>query len=152
MSTHKQLKAGLFTIAFIFSAGMGWAEDEVTRPESSHPEITVTASGQYLTTEEDIEAVTDVTAYCLQCHTEGEQSPEPAATPHAIGSAAASHPVDIPYPTSGSKYLSPEKLDSRVHLIKGNVTCLSCHAFEADSHRLVLPTSGGQLCQACHLI
>jgi hypothetical protein len=101
--------------------------------------------------------ITDITAYCLECHGDGDEgdaasegSPAPNAS-HELGGLGKSHPVDVEYPSGDTRYRPIEELDEKITLVDSRLTCLTCH--QANEKRLlVLPTTAGRLCTACHLI
>lgn len=99
--------------------------------------------------------ITDITAYCLECHGDGdagdaasEKSTVPNSS-HELGGLGRSHPVDVDYPSRDTGYHPIEELDEKIKLVDGRLTCLTCHESSVD-RSLVLQTKGGLLCIACH--
>ncbi len=61
------------------------------------------------------------------------------------------HPVNVPYPVSDSNFVNKEKLDHRLILTDGEVTCYTCHSGSHGDPRLSIPNNGSRLCLACHI-
>jgi predicted CXXCH cytochrome family protein len=146
-------------VALILSAVLCKADEAADPRVSTHQAITVTENSVFLRAGDGLEAVPDISTYCLTCHAE-ETSTTDTTSPssalqsshHVLGSAKRSHPVDIPYPRQDPGYVEVESLDHRILLIRGMTTCLSCHSYDSAEHQLVLPVRDGKLCQACHLL
>ena len=116
-------------------------------------------------------------ASCMQCHDGsngkniGVKHADTAMTFSSHGSS--NHPVGMSYDTyvrkSPASYVAPARLDSRIKLENGQVTCVSCH--ETKSHKaeivalneqknvvescastktLTTGSSRTQLCMSCH--
>lgn len=82
---------------------------------------------------------------CMRCHDGSRAS-----------NAATGHRFDIEYVSYGKELRpDPEKLNPKVVLAGGKVTCLSCHEPLSNApFRLAAPTNGPsdkRLCAACHI-
>ena len=155
--SRRKLIGASAIVALILSAVLCKADEAVDPRVSTHPAITVTEKGVFLKVGDGLEAVPDISTYCLTCHAEESSTTDTTSPSSALqsshrvlGSAERSHPVDIPYPRQDPGYVEVESLDHRILLIRGMTTCLSCHSYDSAEHQLVLPVSGGKLCQACH--
>jgi hypothetical protein len=100
--------------------------------------------------------VSDVTAYCLECHGDGdtgsagEETSAPKSS-HELGGLGTSHPVNVVYPAGRPNYRPAGSLDERLVLVDGRVSCLTCHSPSPD-RSLVISTKQGRLCVACHVM
>jgi len=89
-------------------------------------------------------------AACMQCHngskakSVGLKHADSAMTFTSHGSS--NHPVGMSYTSyarkSPASYIAPARLDSRIKLENGQVTCVSCH--ETKSHETVVAVQSEQ--------
>jgi predicted CXXCH cytochrome family protein len=109
----------------------------------------------------DVVEVGTVTLGCASCHDEvvarsvHGASSEPARPPARRQLSTApgvegSHPVDVPYPDGDRGYVPRSRLDPRIRLPGGNVTCLSCHPEEGTDEPL-FANRQSRLCLSCHV-
>jgi predicted CXXCH cytochrome family protein len=93
---------------------------------------------------------------CLSCH-DGAVAPD-AYGGLAMGASpgAAGHPVGIAYPSArlrlrDASFNAPDRLDPRVRLTAGQVTCNACHSLYSPVPRLlVMRNDRSALCLTCH--
>lgn len=109
----------------------------------------------------DVVELASETTYCASCHDgaiarfvrvgSSEKNIESSfgswPTTHGIG---ASHPVDVSYPDGNSDFVSRARLDPRIRLPGGNVTCSSCHPEEGKDDPL-FQNRQSRLCLSCHV-
>ena len=99
-------------------------------------------------------------ARCMQCH--NGNSAKAVSLKHAdtamtfTSHGSSNHPVGMSYASYARKdpasYITPARLDSRVKLENGKVTCISCHETKkATSHNteVVLSESGNTATNTC---
>ncbi|MFQ5527549.1 MAG: hypothetical protein ACE5GX_14965 [Thermoanaerobaculia bacterium] len=67
------------------------------------------------------------------------------------GTAATSHPVDVPYPLHDAEYVPRNALDARLELQNDLISCQTCHGGESGEYQLSVPVSRSELCLSCHL-
>lgn len=80
---------------------------------------------------------------CLSCH-DGS-----TARNVAQGMKSAGHKVDVFYV---QKRGYKKRLDRRVVLVDGKVTCISCHnPYKSERRRLVMSNERSELCMSCHM-
>ena len=87
---------------------------------------------------------------CMQCH-DGSKA-KSIGIKHAdtvmtfTSHGSSNHPVGMSYARyarkSPASYIAPARLDSRIQLENGQVTCVSCH--ETQSHQTVVALQGEQ--------
>ena len=94
--------------------------------------------------------IDNVSEYCLSCHGDEAAAGRAPVPAHSVGSAETSHPTDILYPAEKSGYKGAEKLDPRLVLRQGRMSCITCHDMENPRHELVISAAGSELCIACH--
>ncbi len=99
-------------------------------------------------TEDGAQPIQDLTAYCIDCHSDLEETA--GGKIHGTDSGVHSHPVDKPYPATGTDLVPLVDLDLRLLLIDGKMTCITCHKHDATDRRLVMPEALGELCISCH--
>jgi predicted CXXCH cytochrome family protein len=110
--------------------------------------------GRYsIATRDGRQEITDVAAYCGECHAEeaGETTGRPPAQApsHEFGGSGSTHPVEVEYPSQQRGYQPKEDLHPDLVLVDGRMTCLTCHSPEL-ARALVLPAEQSKLCIACH--
>lgn len=100
---------------------------------------------------------------CLQCH-DGTIAREIPFNDHETSRilelqgiqnypqmTGKNHPLNVAYPVSDSNFVNKEKLDQRLILTDGKVTCGTCHSGSHGDYRLSIPNNGSRLCLACHI-
>ena len=121
--------------------------------ESSHEEITTDEGRLFVTRGQERVEIENPASYCLDCHGGSEATDDSSNrgpwAKHELGTSDRNHPVDLVYPDGRSGYWPADALDERVVLIKGRMTCLTCHSRDAD-RALVIPKEQSRLCVACH--
>jgi len=61
------------------------------------------------------------------------------------------HPINVPYPLLNRNFVNKEKLDYRLILTDGKVTCYTCHSGNYGTSYLSMPNNRSQLCLSCHI-
>ena len=154
MKTFRIQYLALALFAILLTSQGIFMAPPATASDWSHPPLKVRKKTIQVGTGKDAEKVENVTAHCLECHGPdigAKEADAEAPTPsHSVGGSDRSHPVDVAYPDSKSGLAPRTGLDKRLILIKGQVTCITCHDPEATDHALVIPSDGSQLCLACH--
>lgn len=145
-------KAHLFP-AIVVVCSLGMLAPGIAPAESPHQEITIEKGRLVVDSGNEPEEIENLVEYCLACHEGSGESPvtsgsAPAAR-HELGSVDRNHPVDVQYPDGRTGYRPADALDTRLVLIEGRMTCLTCHASTVD-RALVLPRERSALCTACH--
>lgn len=103
---------------------------------------------------------------CLTCH-DGSVAKDvstgarnPSRVPGSLIGSRADHSLGV-YPMDGMssnpndemrRYVMPTALDSRINLVDGKVSCVSCHnPYSSVQKQMVMPDYKQNLCQTCHL-
>ena len=116
----------------------------------THVPLTV-RKGRLWTGVDAAQEISDVSAYCFSCHGGPGPSADASKATHGEGSPASSHPVDVAYPAKAAGYRARRELEPELLLLRGRVTCVTCHSPRDPEHAPVLATEGSRLCRACHL-
>lgn len=120
-------------------------------------------SASNVSLEIDPDGMDSVTRNCLTCHDGSVAKDVSSGTSmlnrRTLGSRA-DHPLGV-YPTNGIKavptgemdyFVNPNALDSRIHLVEGKVSCVSCHSpYSSENKLLVMSNSYSKLCLSCHV-
>ncbi|MEK6704033.1 MAG: cytochrome c3 family protein [Planctomycetota bacterium] len=95
---------------------------------------------------------------CMSCH-DGAVASEAGwhAAARAISGGPTDHPIGVPLRASSRKSKSdfkladPGRLDRRIKLVQGNLSCGTCHsAYSSERAQLVMNNQGSELCLNCH--
>ena len=95
---------------------------------------------------------------CLACH-DGVIAPDAfaslaAATTSRTGAGRPGHPVGVAYPGAtlrAGDAVFKARIDDRVRLTAGQVTCNACHSlYSAEPGLLVMRNDHSMLCTSCH--
>jgi cytochrome c peroxidase len=124
---------------------------------------TVMAIGNrtFVPTGSNVIELTSETSYCASCHDGAIATFVPFGSREkdlksSFGSSAASHeigtshPVDVPYPDGDPEFVSRTRLDPRISLPGGYVTCSSCHP-EVGKDDPLFENRRSRLCLSCHV-
>jgi len=108
-----------------------------------------------------MERVDNISLLCLSCHDGSVGKSVQVRTGsfrHGFrpedSAQELSHPVGVNYRRAMMKrggLHPPEKIDKRIMLVNGRVSCVSCHDMSSREHNLLtVPIQGSKLCLECH--